>query len=390
MSVRPDVAPADVIRLAKEIYGMDVVDLKEFPAFEDRNFLVACKASSIGSGMHTIKGRSVSEQTALDYFVIKISGSRDKGDSKIDNQRLIMDFLTSEDFKCPEFVSTKSAEWFHWDDQRNDPLRIRMLTFVPGDTLKDHWGSLSARETLVSFGEFVSQLHLAFERLTRSGSVQVDTDTQDPWRMDNFLCVRELLPEIQDVAKRQVTSEIVERFQEEVLSVLDRLPSGIIHGDIHDMNIIVNAKDGKLHPINQSGKDTTDSGSVKNLFGIIDFGDATYSRFVFEVSMVIRDAITAVKSMDPVETSGHFLGGYLRHRSLSSDEFDVLFVCIQVALCQYVVLGEHEYRLQPDNAYTKLGAEDAWKQLQVLQQMDKSNVVRTWSTLLSSTYNLVI
>ncbi|XP_033750897.1 hydroxylysine kinase-like [Pecten maximus] len=388
MSVRPNVAPDDVIRLVNEVYGLTVVELKEFPAFEDRNFLVTCEPSSTRSENGTVQDP---RQKTSECYIIKISGSRDKNDdSEIENQRLIMDFLTSEDFWCPQFVKTISDQWFHWYDQHNDPLRMRMLTYVPGDPLMDHWTGLSARETLVSLGEFVSQLHLAFEKLTQSGTVQVNVDTQDPWKMDNFLGVTELLHEIHDVTKRRLISEIVLRFQEEVLGVVDSLSSGIIHGDIHDMNIIVNIRDGKLRPIYQPNQEPGDSDSVKKTFGLIDFGDVSFSRYVFEVSMVIRDTITDVKTIDPVEIAGHFLAGYLKHRPLNSVEVDVLFVCIQAALCQYIVLGEYEYKLQPDNAYTKLGAEDAWKQLQVLQKLDKSQVLQTWSTLLSSSYNLVI
>lgn len=162
---------------------------------------------------------------------------------------------------------------------------------------------------------------------------------------------------------------------------------GIIHGDVHDMNIIVNVQDGKLHRIRQDGQAQT---SAKQTFGIIDFGDISLSCYVFEISMVIRDAIVDVKTMDTIEIAGHILAGYVKHRTLNSVEWRVLFVCILVALCQYVVLGEHEYKLQPDNEYTKLGADDAWVQLQLLHNMDESHVLQKWTSLLSSRYGIVI
>ncbi|XP_060084139.1 hydroxylysine kinase-like [Ylistrum balloti] len=379
MSVRPDVTPTDVVRLVYEVYGLTVNDLKEFPAFEDRNFFVRCELSERDSRHKT-----------SECYVVKISKSREKqDDSKLEHQRHIMNFLSSEYFVCPTFVKTKSGSWFYWYDQCNDPMCMWMLTYVPGDPLMNHWDRLSARDILVSLGEFVAQLHLTFQRLTQSNNVRVDVDSLDPWRIDNFLRVKDLLHEIQDVKKIGVTSAILRRFEEEVLCVVDNLSSGIIHGDIHDMNIIINEDEGKLRPIYQSNQELT-SYSVKSKFGVIDFGDVSFSRYVFEVSMVIRDAITDVKSMGPVEIAGHVLGGYLKHRSLNRTEFDVLYVCIQVALCQYIILGEYEFKLQPDNEYTKLGSEDAWKQLQALQEMDKSQVLQTWSVLLSSTYNLTI
>ncbi|OWF44467.1 hydroxylysine kinase-like [Mizuhopecten yessoensis] len=388
MSARADVTPVDVVHLAKEIYGLTVTDLKELPGFEDRNFLVSCEPSPpIHEDKQTVPD---AQQKTSGQYVIKISGSRDKqDDSKLEKQRLIMNFLSCEHFICPKYVKTKSGSWFEWYDRGNGPMRVRMLTYVPGDTLMDHWEVLSARDTLTTLGEFVSKLHLVLERLTQSGDVQVDVDTLNPWRMDNFLCLKDFLDEIQDVKKRQTLSDILKRFQEEVLCKSDSLSSGIIHGDIHDMNIIIHVENGKIRPIHQPAKET-DSDRVKNTFGIIDFGDVTFSKYVFEVSMVIRDAIVDVKSMDPIEIAGHFLGGYLKHRLLNCAELDVLFVCILVALCQYGVLGEHEYKLQPDNEYTKLGAEDAWKHLEVLQKMDKLHVIKTWSTLLSSTYDLVL
>ena len=87
----------------------------------------------------------------------------------------------------------------------------------------------------------------------------------------------------------------------------------MIHGDINEQNIIVKEDDNKVYHIS----------------GLIDFGDVQYSCSVFEIAIAIMYVMIEVQTMDSNDAGGHVLAGYLKHRNLTSLEWEILRVsCI--------------------------------------------------------------
>lgn len=176
--------------------------------------------------------------------------------------------------------------------------------------------------------------------------------------------------------------------------------AGVIHGDMHDLNIVVNFHNNKLHPIyandtttQSNPSDTTGTTQssrtgcakdidVKQKFGIIDFGDSGRSCYIFEIAKVIMDILTCIPGEGIVKIGERFLGGYFdSYQTLSETELDVLPVCIMAGLCQYIVLGEYEFQQQPNNEYVKIGAGEAGIQLKKLLTMNHKDLLRSWKFL---------
>ncbi|KAK3098724.1 hypothetical protein FSP39_022403, partial [Pinctada imbricata] len=155
----------------------------------------------------------------------------------------------------------------------------------------------------------------------------------------------------------------------------------IIHGDIHDMNIVVNYHEGQLIDIYPTSQKTTGS-EVKSVYGIIDFGNVTRSCFIFDIAAVIRDFMVDVTSVDSLHVPAYFLTGYIKHKMLIKEEFDVLFESIMAGFCQYVILGDHELKEQPDNSYVASGAGPAWTQLQKIHHLSRDSVLESWRVIL--------
>lgn len=136
--------------------------------------------------------------------------------------------------------------------------------------------------------------------------------------------------------------------------------TGIINGDLHDGNLIVRFVDDKLVDISslnefdeyQSFHRDNNISAVRDLFGIIDFGETCISWYIIEVGQIIRDFMV---STNP--DNSHAIA--LKHRSINIYEADILFHTIMTALCQYYVVGEYEFLKQPGNVYTKSGSEEA-------------------------------
>ena len=129
--------------------------------------------------------------------------------------------------------------------------------------------------------------------------------------------------------------------------------AGITHGDVSDTNLIVNCVDGELKPMCNSMETAND------MFGIIDFGDMCVSCYIFEVAQIIRDFMATTYPTDCYSVAVNFLSGYLKHRPLNEYELDILFITILTALCQYHVIGEFEFKRQPDNEYSRMFSQEA-------------------------------
>lgn len=156
--------------------------------------------------------------------------------------------------------------------------------------------------------------------------------------------------------------------------------SGVIHNDIHDLNIIVNYKDGKLHKLGCNAR----MNDVKAKYGLIDFNDIACSPYLFEVAMVIRDLMVDMEDISHFEIGAHFLAGYKEEYPISEEELRLLPCCIQVGLCQYIIVGESEFQKQPDNEYTRSGADGAWTMLQILQQSTTASILKSWKEVIDS------
>ena len=148
------------------------------------------------------------------------------------------------------------------------------------------------------------------------------------------------------------------------------------------MNLIVNYKNGKLQAINQSDVDSKVDSNVISRFGIIDFGDIQHSCIIFEIAKVIRDFMVDFQIMDSLLVGGYFLSGYLKYNNLPDNELALIPGCVLAGLCQYVVLGEQELRLQPDNEYVSCGADLAWAQLQRTTGVTKTEFIDKWNGVL--------
>ena len=81
---------------------------------------------------------------------------------------------------------------------------------------------------------------------------------------------------------------------------------------MNEQNIIVNA--------------TEADPSTYHVDGVIDFGDIQHSYFLFELAITIMYQMVDIKTMNPNEVAGHILAGYLKHRTISEDEWSILKV----------------------------------------------------------------
>ena len=102
--------------------------------------------------------------------------------------------------------------------------------------------------------------------------------------------VREYLHAVEDPAQKRMCEEVLDEFESKVVSQMDLLDHGMIHGDYNEQNMLVRLKDG-------SPVDSTD-GHDYEVSGVIDFGDSIESPYIFEVGVTIMYTMLKCNEID--------------------------------------------------------------------------------------------
>ncbi|XP_062621264.1 hydroxylysine kinase-like isoform X2 [Saccostrea cucullata] len=363
---RPELSNQELKRILQVKCGWKVHNIDRLDSFEDSNFFVKYE-NSCGSRLYE-------EMQAM----VKLSHRRNFCQQKAEKERKVMEHLKDDGFICTLCLSFPDDKWFHETD--DGQFVIRLFSFIPGKPLKNCLHKIDSKRMIKELGGFTGKLHKSLKTITKE--ISLESRPNDPWILENSTCLRTLLKDIKISSEERddIILKILQKFEDNVMPLFKELQKGIIHNDIHDLNIIVNYKDGNLHPI----YDAEDNTKRETKFGLIDFNDIAYSPYLFEVAMIIRDLMVDVEDVDSIDIGGHFLNGYKEFCHISDKDLQLLPYCILVGLCQYIVVGESEFQKQPDNEYTRLGADSAWLMLQKLQNVAEEEMTRQWNRILKS------
>ena len=109
--------------------------------------------------------------------------------------------------------------------------------------------------------------------------------------------VRDYLYAVEDPAQREMCKQVLDEFESKVVSHMDELDQGMIHGDYNEQNMLVQLKD------ESAALDSTDGRDYK-VSGVIDFGDSIESPYIFEVGVTIMYTMLKCNEIDKNEVSG--------------------------------------------------------------------------------------
>ena len=117
--------------------------------------------------------------------------------------------------------------------------------------------------------------------------------------------------------------------------VKDRIPDlkrGIIHSDVHDMNVLCN----------EVGDETN-----SYQLGIVDFGDIADSPYIFELATVAIDAMYC--SDAPLASLKVVVDGYTAHNPLPKEDQDLLLHVVVGKITQWCLLSMVAIKDEPEN-----------------------------------------
>ena len=425
-------------RFISTAFGKSVSVIKRLSSYEDVNLLVQESGTSLNYVCKILKDEDLIEKEQL-----------------ITQQIKYVSQLQACGFKCSEFLLGLNGSFFQKYEyfvKHQHFCQVTLLyTFIHGIELEK---SVSGIESSVMFelGMVLGHFHHALRDCSHGG---LETNPDNPWDLSNIclLAHPEYLKYIQCQYKRERLKNMIDSIVMIFTSSKEKLRKGILHGDFHGYNIIVDESfnaQKRLSALRSSGvmvSCTSPCSSSETLtqyraellqtYGIIDFGDISYSYYVLEVGRLMGDLMCiALASLSKghwktmvddkwtvddafgiggktastdegmrrvgsdqgntelspferefeskhldyiVSLGGVALYGYSLINSISKDEISLLKASVLNSLLQYYILGTKSATDEPDNSsYTGLSCEEADRLIWHIEALSETTLCQMW------------
>ncbi|KAJ8963239.1 hypothetical protein NQ318_018705 [Aromia moschata] len=347
--VKPIVNFQDVKDLVFDLYGFRVTQVEELNGYDDKNFHITIKNDT---DIRDINSYSESE------CVLKIINALDSKNSQLfEEQSALLLHLKGKGILCPQPILTKDKLPFTKVKLISGEHIVRLLKYINGSIL---YKVPCTPNLLRQAGEFVANLDDALKDFRHDAY----ESHKHFWMLESVPSIRQLLFAVSDEERRKLILNVVEKFEDRVLSVSNDLERGLIHGDFNEQNIIVD-KEG-------------DDWSIK---AVIDFGDCHVACYLYEIAITMTYMILQAKDLG---AGGHVLAGYSSVRKLPDKEFSLLKVCVAARLCQSLVVGAYTNLQDPKNSYVLVTAAHGWKLLEDLWREPEENLLARWKEISQS------
>lgn len=346
--IKPQLQLTDALHIAETLYGLKGIIGKELNGYDDKNYHIQFQQSPEVSNLYLQKWPH--------GYVLKIMNSHDsKNTDLVEAQNMLILYIGQSGITTPQPQRNVNGEYYSVEtfNKNSDSAHIvRLLTYEDGILFKD---VPCSDKLFFTVGKYIANLDLTLQGFKN----EIYGNQTSIWMLKNAPCILEFLYVFNDDNKVSTVNEIIKAFKEQVLSISDRLKSGIIHGDFNEQNILCN-------------KDVTGEWYV---CAVLDFGDAHYSAYVFELAITMCYMMMQSNNLD---TGAHVLAGYTSINPLSHEELLLLKVCVCTRLCQSLVLGAYTYHQDPKNIYVMYTQEKGWRLLNQLNNISQEELYIIW------------
>jgi 4-aminobutyrate aminotransferase-like enzyme/Ser/Thr protein kinase RdoA (MazF antagonist) len=324
----PRFTERDAVRIAKELFGIDVT-AKQLPSERDQNFHLA---ASSGPAYVLKLANSTERREVLDFqnqAMIHIAGKRALFDQPAGVVPQVCPTVEGE-----QIASIQGAAGSHHF--------VRLLTYLPGKPLA--LANPHDAQLLSSLGRFFGNIDRAMQDFDHPAAHH-----DFHWDLKNAgRVIADYMGLIKNPDDRDLVKGFLEHYQAQTEPQLPDLRCAVIHGDANDYNVLVGAA-GAWH---------------QAVTGVIDFGDMVYSQTVNEVA--IACAYAMLDKADPLAAAKAIVGGYHQVYPLTEQELAVLFDLICMRLCMSVCHCAHQSHQEPENEYLRISEKPAWALLHKL------------------------
>jgi hydroxylysine kinase len=177
------------------------------------------------------------------------------------------------------------------------PRSLRVLKFVDGPLMAE----------LTPTPELLECVGRAHARMTMAltGFSHPQQDRHVVWDLQAFSSMRPLADELFTRCDALLATAVFDRFDHDVLPLLDTLERQVVHGDVSPFNVVI------------------ESGPSAEVAGFIDFGDITRSAVIFDLSVPLANQLSA-DTADPWQRAYSYLTGFLAERKVSDRELALI------------------------------------------------------------------
>lgn len=217
----------------------------------------------------------------------------------------MMQFLQDKNIKCPKPVSNAFGQYYSIETigPNNTKHVVRLLEYIPAKIFKE----VSPTDNLnYQTGEFVGRFDNALKKFEH----EAYKTHKSLWMLENISQLKYFWFVIKDAEHLGIIEGVIDKFEKKVLSRLDDFQSGLIHNDFNESNILVR-------------KGFQPKPDEYRVYGILDFGDTCFSRYVFEISIAMTYILLQSEN---IESGGLFIAGYEEVRLIPAHEKEVLRV----------------------------------------------------------------
>ncbi|KAM3925067.1 hydroxylysine kinase [Leptodactylus fuscus] len=354
ITIKPAINEAQATKLAKTLYGLQVLKVKSLPSYDDQNFYIQIWDD---------------EDNAHREYVMKITNSKDSNNTElIEVQTHAMKFLYDEGLPTPNVLLTKTGEIMSLEDIDYGDVKqkhiVRLLTYLPGTLVAE---IKATPEILFDIGKMAAILDKTLTKKFQHSYKKSFDRGEFIWNLSNTPLLRKYTYVIKDENLRQKIEGVINEFESSVKQNLKKFCQCINHGDLNDHNLL-------LEEVNLSDENGRNQ---YRLSGILDFGDMSYGYNVFEVAITIMYMM--IESTDPIPVGGYVLAGYESVVPLMKEEKEVLYTLVCCRFAQSLVMARYNVLLYPENEeYLMITAKNGWKHLMTLLDMGKERVEKIW------------
>jgi 4-aminobutyrate aminotransferase-like enzyme/Ser/Thr protein kinase RdoA (MazF antagonist) len=323
--VAQPVTEAEAVRLARELYGLEVT-AQALPGEYDDNFHL------ISADGHA--------------FVLKVMHpARER--SFIDLQCRALAHLAQRapQLSLPRVTPNRSGEQFTSIAAADGSTRlVWLLTFVNGKVLTEV--RPHTPELLGDLGRFLGEMDAALQSFTHAAAHR-----ELKWDSSRAGWIKDYIKHVADSKRRALVENFLALYEADVVPLLPRLRRSVIYGDANDYNVLVS------DPWPQPRK----------IAGVIDFGDMHHGITVSEPAIAAAYAILG--KGDPLQAATAIVAGYHGAFPLNELELSVLYALIGARLAVSVTNSAHRKTLKPDDPYVTVSEEPAWEALERLAEI---------------------
>ena len=327
----PQFSPEQLIALISEHYAISGT-LKALPSYCDLNFLLTTPDDR--------------------RFIVKVANSAEPL-LELEMQTAAMAHLGARELPVPQVISNLAGDALTpISDGGGQDFQLRLLSYLEGRFYADAASSSHGSALWRDLGDFIGRISQALADFDHPGAHRYLE-----WDLHHGDQVVTRKKQLLDDDQQQLVNHFVDLYRTRVKPVIGQLPTGVLHNDANDYNLLIDEVD-----------------RPEKITGLIDFGDMVYSQRINELAITCAYAL--LSQADPLAVVCQVASSYNERRELTDHELTALLPLIALRLCTSVCNSAEAIRRQPDNDYLLVSAKPAWQALGQLRQWDPVDAER--------------